>query len=199
MNNSENIGSSRRTAARTTDCGKENGDGNTEAKPPRSLEEINEAHIRGIDKFYRMYAGGASNLVGFHGGYIYLEIRVDDRLSIPLEKLTRNIANSWCRQNELRGAVGYCALIYKSARWSGFVLEPGMTAQQLEEATRRLTELANEPDVFVKMIEEVYCSAGSSSNHLCSTQVAEIFNSCADGEGPHNCNQRFRPSPRGGA
>ncbi len=71
------------------------------------------------------------------------------------------MANSWDCQSELRGAVGDCALLYQSPRWSGFVMESDMTPQQLEEATRRMKEPADEPDVFLRIIEEEYCVGGS--------------------------------------
>ena len=140
---------------------KENCDGNAQEKPARTLEEINERHVRNIDKYFRNREGAASNLTGFHAGFIYLDIRVDDRLRVPIEAITRNIANSWRKEKELSGAVAYCASIYKSARWSGFLLGPDATVRQKEEAIRRMKEPANEPDVFIKMIEEQYGFADS--------------------------------------
>lgn len=140
---------------------KENSAGNAQEKPPRTLEEINERHIRNIDKYFRSREGAASNLTGFHAGFIYLDIRVDDRLRVPIEAITRNIANSWRRERELNGAVAYCASIYKSARWSGYLLGPDATSHQKEEAIRRMKEPANPPDVFIKMIEEQYGFADS--------------------------------------
>lgn len=127
-----------------------------EPKPERSLEEINAAHIRHTDKFFRNIEGAASNLTGFHAGFIYLEIRVDDRLRAPLQALARNIANSWRREKELSGAVAYCASIYRCARWSGYLLEEKATEQEKQHAIRRMKEPANEPDVFLKIIEEEY-------------------------------------------
>ena len=139
--------------------GEENGNWSAQSKPVRSLEEIDEAHIRHVDKFFRMYTGTASSLIGFHAGFIYLKIRIDDRLSFPLETIVRNIAKSWRREQELSGATGYSALVYKSARRSGFVLEPDATARQTEEAIKRMKEPDNEPDVFVKIVEEEYDSS----------------------------------------
>lgn len=137
------------------------GDENVQAPRARSLEEINEAHVRHTDKLFRQSEGAASTLIRFHAGIVSLDVRVDDRLRAPLEAVTRNIANSWRREKELSGAVAYCASIYKSARWSGFLLAEGATPQDKEEAFKRMKEPADEPDVFVKMIEEPYGFADS--------------------------------------
>lgn len=132
-----------------------------QSRQRRTVEEINQQHISRIDKFFRMYAGAASKLIAFDAGYIYLEIRVDDRLTIPLDKIARNIAESWRREPELRGAIGYSALISKSARWSGFILEADSAEAEVEYALSRLKEPTNEPDVFLKIIEEAYGVADS--------------------------------------
>lgn len=121
-----------------------------------NLEELNARHARNIDKFFRSSAGAASTLTGFHEGFIYLDIKLDDRLQNPVEAITRNIALSWRREKELAGAVAYCASLYKSARWSGYLLDPDATPRQKEEAIRRMKEPADEPDVFLKIIEEPF-------------------------------------------
>ena len=62
----------------------------------------------------------------------------------------------------MSGATGYSALVYKSARWSGFVLAPDASARQTEEAIKRMKEPVGEPDVLSKIIEEEYGFADSS-------------------------------------
>jgi hypothetical protein len=122
------------------------------------LEGLNKRHLQRSDKFYRMYSGAASTLKGFHAGFIYLDILIDDRLKIPLDTIARNIAKSWRSEKELSGAVAYCVSIYRSARWSGFHLAGADIAskQKIEEAVKRMKEPANEPDIFIKVIEEPY-------------------------------------------
>jgi len=131
-------------------------DATSPARTPRNLEEINEQHIRSVDKFFRMCAGVASKLTGFRAGFLYLDVRVDDRLRVPVETIVRNIAASWRQEKELNGARGYSAVIYQRLRWSGFSLRPDATAQQMEEAIRRMKEPSNQPDTFLKVIEEEY-------------------------------------------
>jgi hypothetical protein len=120
------------------------------------VEELNARHTRNIDKFFRSSAGAASEITRFHDGYIYLEIKLDDRAQSPIEALIRNIALSWRREKQLANADGYCASLYFTPRRSGYLLKPDATPADRAEAERRMREPANQPDVFLKMIEEPF-------------------------------------------
>ncbi len=84
------------------------------------------------------------------------KIKLDDRVQSPIEALTRNIALSWRREKQLSNAEGYCASVYFTPRRSGYLLEPDATPADRAEAERRMREPANEPDVFLKIIEEPF-------------------------------------------
>jgi hypothetical protein len=122
------------------------------------LVGLNERHAQRSDKFFRMYAGAASTLTGFRAGVIYLDIRVDIRVRFPLEALTRNIAESWRRENELCSATDYCASIYLSSGWLGFILGgPNIHSEQkIQEAVKRLKESADSSDAFVTRIKGAF-------------------------------------------
>lgn len=118
------------------------------------LEILNERHLRSVDKFFRMFAGAASRITKFHGEIIYLDIQIDDRLKIPLEQITRNIATSWHTESDLSGATGYVAHIYKSLHPSGFVFSVNTPS---EEAIERINGIATDyPDVMLRIISESF-------------------------------------------
>jgi hypothetical protein len=119
------------------------------------LEALNKRHLRRRGTFFRMYAGATSTLKAFHRGIVYLDVRVDDRLSLPLETITRDIAESWRREKELHRATEYCPSIYRSPRRVGFVI--AMDALEHPEGRlKSLVELANTQDVFIRFIEGSY-------------------------------------------
>jgi hypothetical protein len=113
----------------------------TPTKESLDLAGINKRHVRGVDKWYRMYAGAASNLTSFDNGIIYLDIHVDNRLDQPLAEITRKIAESWLMEEELRCADGYLAHIYKTERPSGGMAVPNPGG--LEALAGQLLHLVN--------------------------------------------------------
>jgi hypothetical protein len=134
----------------------------TPTKESFDLVAINERHLRGVDKWSRMYAGAASNLTSFENGIIYLDIHVDNRLDQPLTEVTRKIAESWLMEAELKCAVGYSAHIYKTERPSGGVVAPQPGG--IEALTGQLLHLVNGlakqfPDVLITTI------SGTFANH----------------------------------
>lgn len=119
---------------------------------PLDLKLLNDRHIRTSDKFFRMFAGAASQITAFEEECICLDIHVDNRLAMPLEKITRNIAASWHREPELQSAKSYVAHIYKTERPSGFVVS-GFSPEMADEIVRRAKELVTEyPDILLTCI-----------------------------------------------
>jgi hypothetical protein len=129
-----------------------------------ALASLNERHLHVSDKFYRMFAGAASVITGFRDGILSLEIRVDNRLRLPVETITQNIADSWRREKELQSATGYVAHIYKSVRPVGFALslEDRSWPDFAKEVVRRANEMASHyPDVLLTTINGSFESEGT--------------------------------------
>jgi hypothetical protein len=61
-----------------------------------------------------MFAGAGSRITAFEDAVIHINVRVDDRQSLPVEVITRNIADSWRMEEELKHATRYLARIYKT-------------------------------------------------------------------------------------
>lgn len=130
--------------------------------PPKEsldLAAINERHVRGVDKWYRMCVGAASNLTSFENGIVYLDIHVDNRLDQPLAGITRKIAQSWLMEEELKCADGYSAHIYKTERPSGGMVVPDGSG--LDALAGKHLYLVNElaqgfPDVLITTISGSY-------------------------------------------
>jgi hypothetical protein len=124
-----------------------------------ALAALNERHLRTSDKFFRMFAGAASVITAFEDGIISLEIRVDNRLSLPVEMITRNIAKSWRHEKELESATGYVAHIYKTERPSGFAvpLKDCSSPNFAEEVVRRANEVVRHyPDILLTTIRGTF-------------------------------------------
>ena len=130
-------------------------DGNTNV-PPRSIAEINTAHVRACDKFFRMCAGMGSELIAFHAGYIYLSVGIGKRQRDSVERMVRNISKAWRHQFELRDAVGYCSMVSTSASSFRYFCPGGPVSAEQKEAYERWKPLEDDPSVFLKIIEEQF-------------------------------------------
>jgi hypothetical protein len=104
-----------------------------------------------------MCAGAESIITAFENGIVHLDIRVDERMRSPVDAITRNIADTWRWEPELKQATGYFALIYKTEQLLGFLFNPtGMSQDAIAEVIRRFKEPPAEPDILLGTIEGTY-------------------------------------------
>ena len=125
--------------------------------PPKlDLEQINHRHIHGIDKFFRMFGGAASQLLSFDDGILELEVRLDNRAnrSTPAA-MARKLADSWHREPELRSATGFLVHVYKTMRPLGFAIPASGRSKKtlMEDLVRQARKLAKEhPDILLETV-----------------------------------------------
>ncbi len=86
------------------------------------LSEINEFHIRNVDKLYRMYGGLSSHLDAYTDGTIFLTIHRAPKWPKSDEVTARQLANAWRNSNlELAEAEKYYVRIIRQQSPTGFV------------------------------------------------------------------------------
>lgn len=86
-----------------------------------NVKEITSRHISNVDKFYRMYAGLASNLERYENGILYLRIENTENKLPSNYKTALQISNDWLKMNkELSQAKGFIVSFY-STKSTGFV------------------------------------------------------------------------------
>lgn len=87
------------------------------------IKEISSRYIRGCDKWYRMYAGIASDLERYENGIIHLRIKnTENKFSSNYETAIR-FARDWFNGNaELKDAKGFVVSFYKTT-FTGFSMK----------------------------------------------------------------------------
>ena len=125
------------------------------------LASLNARHTSSSDKFFRMFAGASASLTAFEDGIIHLDVRVDNRLRISLEQITRSLAGSWHREEELRSASGYVTHVYKSERPTGFAIamhnrSPDEIANIVVQQCRLIPAEAQYADVLLAVLKGTF-------------------------------------------
>lgn len=120
------------------------------------IHTISQRHVRGIDKFYRMYAGLSSELLSYESGVIELEIRRSARWPKPPEETAAQLAECWRGHNEeLADAVAFLVHIYERKTDPGFFL-PTDSLKGAEGAAilaKKIRETVNVPaDILIATV-----------------------------------------------
>ena len=136
----------------------ENHSNNQSGSGPRQngvdLEDLNKRHRSSIDKWYRMCAGGGSEITAFEDGTIYLTITVDDRQQPPFHDIVGKIAQSWLHEDELKNASRYVAVICQTDGRLGALVNPRTIApHQLAHRIVELMRPVTKPDVPIAVIQ----------------------------------------------
>ena len=81
--------------------------------PQSEIYEISSRHIRGSDKWYRMYCGLASDLKKYEDGIVTIKIEnTEARFPSNFETAFR-FAKEWINHNdEINQAIGFVVLFY---------------------------------------------------------------------------------------
>jgi len=87
------------------------------------LNELVYRHIKGVDKWYRLYMGLESKLTNFENDSLFLTIKINPKWKKDFPTTARQIANDWRRFNpELYKARSYAVTIIQISYQTGFVL-----------------------------------------------------------------------------
>ena len=99
-----------------------NNNQNRESLSQVEVKEIASRYIRGFDKWYRMYAGIASNLERYESGIMYLRIENTEEIKPSNYETAVEFARKWMECNaELKDAKEFVVSFYTSGA-TGFVL-----------------------------------------------------------------------------
>lgn len=88
------------------------------------IKEINQSHIVGADKWFRMYYGLSSDLVDYKDDIMHIEVKnTESRLKSDRE-LPVQIIGSWSNilKDKLQNAKGFVVYLYNTKRSPGFAL-----------------------------------------------------------------------------
>lgn len=132
---------------------------------PEELSRLTSEYQCRAGKYYQMFAGTYSSLLGYDGRRINLEIRMPEG---QWEKwgpyLTMRIAESWRSGPEFKEATRYRAEVYVTRRPAGFAVAPGRCnrEQLIKYIVQRCRE-AEKPavDVLNTVIEEDFAAGGT--------------------------------------
>jgi hypothetical protein len=101
------------------------------------VSELSSRHIRGVDKWYRMFAGCASTLVRYENGIIYLNVENTEKYLLSDYETAVKFVRSWVNFNkELAHARGFIVCFYKTGI-TGFMLS---LAQAKPEALKDICD-----------------------------------------------------------
>ncbi len=125
---------------------------NKNSLSPLEVERISSSYIRGIDKWYRMCAGTASNLERYENGIMYLRIDNSEKAEQSNYETALRVAERWMSYNEeLREAKGFVVSVYTSGP-TGFLIrfsalrgeeEVAELARQIGMASQEEKKLVN--------------------------------------------------------
>ena len=86
------------------------------------IEKINDFHILNIDKFYREWAGMASQLKAYKNGRIILEVENTGMKIKSTYNTAVSLANTWKKFNPgLSNATGFVVIFKKRTTPTGFI------------------------------------------------------------------------------
>ena len=123
------------------------------------LDALNNRHESSRDKWFRMCAGASSKITSFENGIIHLKITVDERLKLTLERISRNIVESWIHEDELCHATGFVAEVFKTEGLLGFYvpIDENNPADGIsEELIRRIKAVPANPDILLEVIQGTF-------------------------------------------
>ncbi|MDO8566113.1 MAG: hypothetical protein Q7S04_02950 [Candidatus Moranbacteria bacterium] len=123
---------------------------NRESLSQVKVKEVASRYISGCDKWYRMYAGIASNLERYESGIMYLRIENTEKTKPSSYETAVEFARKWVGYNaELKDAKGFVVSFYTSGA-TGFVLngatDKGIASdlvQQFIRASQQEKKLVN--------------------------------------------------------
>jgi hypothetical protein len=94
-------------------------------------------------------------------GIIHLEVRIDHRLRLSLEKITQSLAESWRGEEELRSATAYVVHVYKSDRPTGLAIathnrSSDEIAQHASQQIRMIPTESQYADVLLTILKGTF-------------------------------------------
>lgn len=105
------------------------------------ISNVNSRHIRGMDKWNRMFLGWSSDLEKYEDGIIHIKVENTEKAGLPYFEKARNIVKTWVDCNdELKQAKGWVVYFYRTSVSTGFAIS--------------FDDLKNE-DVIKKVIEQM--------------------------------------------
>ena len=114
----------------------------------KTIEEINDHHIRHVDRFYRMFSGLSSRLTGYVGETLFLSVSINARWPKDANTTAKQIANSWTKFNpQLAGARFYDVSIQKMTSETGCVLN--VKTVQDQNAMAKWFQHLNQPNQLI--------------------------------------------------
>ena len=89
------------------------------------IKEINFKHVKGVDKYYRMFAGLSSEFIDLKDDTLYLKIYISPQWSKNPHTTAKQLASSWFEfQPQLAHAKRYHVTIIKIDGDTGFAISP---------------------------------------------------------------------------
>lgn len=85
------------------------------------IRKIDREHALGFDKWFRMFQGLGSQLIGYKNDIIYIEVRNSEKKRISDSGLAAQIINSWTStiENKMPEAYGFVLYLYRTNRREG--------------------------------------------------------------------------------
>lgn len=137
-------------------------DESTSSLPESLVREISSRHISGHDKYYRMFAGCASNLERYENGIIYLRTENTETEKPSNLATAAQFAGEWMRGNkELKNAKGFVVSFYKT-KSTGFAMHGPDIAKNkglLNNLVKQLKSSFQEEKVLVNVFSGLFTNS----------------------------------------
>ena len=89
------------------------------------IKEINYWHVKGVDKYYRMFAGLSSEFIDLLDDTLYLKIHISPQWNINPHITAKKLAVSWVKNNpQLTRVKRYHVTIINIDGETGFAINP---------------------------------------------------------------------------
>ena len=128
--------------------------------PAMNVEELKvlqKRFILGWDKWFRMCAGHASDILMYRKGIMHLEIRINGRFGFwnyGLDSLAIHMVDTWRNLPEFREARGYEVDLYFTGSPSGIALgTKGKNREQLQDSILRFVHSAESGKHFLGTVK----------------------------------------------
>lgn len=118
--------------------------GGVDASPAETtVSEINRRHVSASDKFFRMFAGASTYLVGLDGDSFELETTLDGRgRRVSIDQLVHNIADAWRTARGLESCRRCRVHLRQSSAPTGFAVNAKEATKQGAGGVDALAEIA---------------------------------------------------------
>ena len=85
------------------------------------IRKIDREHALGCDKWFRMFQGLGSQLIGYKNDIVYIEVRNSEKKRISDSGLAAQMINSWMGtiENRMLEARGFVLYLYRTNQREG--------------------------------------------------------------------------------